>query len=195
MIRFGSDIDECLLEVVPLISEEIKFRFKKTVDIDSISRYDMCEATGLGENDMRTAIDAAINRTDDIRAVPHAMETLTWLAPLVKSPIPLITTRPIRHYIATMRTLNRIIPKDAKWTLHMTDTPFSKSHDKVPQIVSQRVDIFVEDRARYAHEIAGHTDCTVLLLDRPWNRHGESSKNVLRMENWLHVREFMEKIL
>jgi len=195
MIKFGTDIDECLVEVVPLIAEEIKFRFGRAIDVAAISRYDLCEATGLCENDMRVAIDAAINRADDIGAVPHAAETLAWLAPFAKSPIPLITTRPIRHYIPTVRTLNRIIPKGVKWTLHMTDTPFCKSHDKVPQIVKQRVDVFVEDRVKYSREISEQTGCTVLLLDRPWNRHFETCRNVVRMENWLQIRQFMEKVL
>ncbi len=104
-----------------------------------------------------------------------------------------ITSRPIRIKEETISFICENFNKD-----NFEDILFSgKSHPqgktKGDLCVELNLDIFIEDRVKYALDCA-EKGVKVLLMNKPWNQHCPEHENIIRVNDWNEVLEKIKEI-
>lgn len=96
-----------------------------------------------------------------------------------------VTCRDRKHAQITAEWLHMYL-KPIPFNLHFTNG------NKSQMLIDNDINIFVEDRARYAEQLAEKEIC-VFLMNWPWNQHCKESKYIERVEDWNFIRAFYDQ--
>lgn len=188
MIKFGTDLDDCILNTTKWLKEAAWDKYGVKIPVDSISRYDIIRYCNMNLPTFNTLLD------DMYKAVPElnkdVKEVLFEIVKdyyNIKFPLYIITARPHDFVYETFRCLK-------KYKIDHLFCVFS-GKEKYDLINKLGIEIFVEDRFLYAKEIIDNTNCTILLMNKPWNKGREiDDDRFIRINNWFDVLNFVKGV-
>ena len=166
----GCDIDGVVIDIIPPLLAEIKKRYGLKVLLSRINNYSIEKCTGLSSEQVDSIIDAVLQRED----LPAYEDACRWLAKAQKEhEIIFITSRKLKHYRSTRQCLTNAF---ARYGLSFDPIEIFYAHGKTfptksSYVKSFDVDIFIEDRMKFAKQVAEEClNCRVFLMDRLWNQ-------------------------
>ena len=139
----------------------------KIIGIDPIEYYEFYLKYGEllhKEAQVRPGVQEVINQL----ASKHRIHFVTARDEIMRE----VTLEWMNHYNIPMDTIS-----------------FLGSHDKVNKAKDLESDIFIEDRLENALQLS-HANLQVLLVDCNYNK-GELPNNVVRVENWKEINEWI----
>lgn len=180
------DIDGVVADIFPSICFIMKKRYNVIHSPNLQTRFSFEEATGLNEKETRICVDTAIINYLSYKPYYLAIPFLKRYYAFSKKPLQFITSRDSREEIARATY---------DWLhLYLKDIPFSVSYtkDKVETCINREIEIFIEDRAKVATTLACK-GISVILMDRPWNRHvPEDMWNLVRFNDWIEIGKWLD---
>ena len=163
MTLLGTDIDGCVLDIWEVLNNIFKRDHELELSYDSISKYKIEECTGLSRDQVKAAVDEAIQSTD----IPIYKDAGYYLREYMRDEVvPFITSRSKRHNNETFLNLAKYFPIN-KLQL------FCKGQFSKGRLVrGLGLKYFVDDRVSNVIEVVRENpECRVFLIDRPWNRY------------------------
>ncbi len=204
--RIYVDLDDVLAETARMFLRVLERDFGRRVAFDDLHSFHLGESLSLDEPELADFMDA-IHHPAELAAIdpkPHAVVALAGWAELGYE-IFVVTGRPRETRAASIAWLER--HGVAFTEFHFLDK-YSTTYDAVradPEGALTLADLAeldfllaVEDFAGIAPRLATEMGIPVALLDRPWNRHLESTDDrqgddrgdasVVRCLDWLEIR-------
>ncbi|MCL7747210.1 hypothetical protein [Halalkalibacter alkaliphilus] len=183
--RMGLDIDGTVTDpntFIPYLNKH----FKKSLTLDDLTEYDLTSVLDISEKqfwDWMGKHEALIYKEAELAA--HAELTLhEWTK---HHDLIYITAR--RSHLAEITQhwfLTKSVPFD-----HIE---LVGKHDKLDAVREHQLDIFFEDKHDNAVAIAEEFKIPVILMDTPYNRL-PSPKNVIRANNWVEAKDWVDNWL
>ena len=184
--KIAFDIDGVVADLFPLISHFMRERYSVIHSPNMQTSFSFEETTGLKSNEINTCIDSAIMNYMSYKPYYGAIPFLKKYCKYSKRPLLFITSRSNRQEIARATQ---------DWLhLYLKRTPFHVhfSNNKIEACKEMEIDTFVEDRAQTAKEMAC-AGISIILMDRPWNRHvPEDTWNLVRFNDWQEIEKGIE---
>jgi len=179
----GSDLDGVVIDIWTVLEEIFENEYGVSISYECISSYKIEDCTRLDKEQVDRAIDKALRRTD----LPLYKDAVHYIQEWIKEKgqIIFITSRKKTYNNETFLNLAKYF-KLGDFNLF-----FANGLSKSYYVNSMKIDFFLEDRVKYAIQIAEECpDCAVLLMDRPWNWEWDESyyDNVTRVYNWEEVK-------
>lgn len=193
---FGFDIDD----VVFYTFKELARTAKELMGVDLIEPSSFgsgCTTNGLlSDEDWRIVVDAALIDYDKFDPIPGALNFLERYQKLTGNPLVFITSRnPERKSeigVATEALLRKHIP-NLEYYIN-----YSKSGQQPKVEIAKKfaVDVFIEDRLKYAKEVCGSGICVLMPL-RTWNKRylqEDSVRNLIPINDWNDVNYIFDML-
>jgi len=179
-MKIGVDIDECICYLAQPILDILNKNNNTTHTLDDITKYNIEECLNISDPEIIDAVDKAI--VSKLKLIENAPVVVEWLSKYAD--IYFLTKRSYKHADITRELL---------YSLNTPNILFMEAN-KVKIINKLSIDYMIEDRAKYAYDIVMQTTCTVLLIDKPWNRHVEHTK-IIRVYDWKDIMIYFLKVL
>uniref|UniRef100_A0A6H1ZPD8 5' nucleotidase n=1 Tax=viral metagenome TaxID=1070528 RepID=A0A6H1ZPD8_9ZZZZ len=174
----GSDLDGCIFRTWEAMAKYAK-DFGYNVEYSDIYSYN----SFLPEEIIQEAVKYALSR-QYLPTMPGTEVIVDWLS-VISDELHFITHRPLDVIGHTITQLDPIIPY-TKYKLHLVTDKFNK----VAVINRHNIDYMIEDHPETIEQIYENTDCICLVYSHPWNRNVEEKDRVIRVKNWIEIREF-----
>ena len=178
--KFGFDIDGVMLDTFDIIAlvarEKYGVRLLKSEQI----RYKFEEVTGLTKEQVVDCVTIAINNSMKVRPIMGSVQFIKKYYADTEMPPIFITSR--KPDTKPMRDIT------TNWlSMYLHPIPFEVifSSEKSVECEYKGIDVFVEDRARTALDIAKSRK--VIIFDYPWNRHLPPRDNIYRVSSWKDI--------
>jgi len=205
--KIGFDLDGCLVDLVSVIKEVARELYG--LDMGVVVRYELEKQYQLSPDQVRSLVHVAISRYTECKPYPGALEFLYSYIQDRGEKAVVITSRSPSTSVYTKRWFDVWFGVAAS----KVDICYVRGNDKLSCINDLGIEVYIEDRVKYAKEIA-RGDVRVVLMDRSWNRHlkvfsfkdrsyhyGDGHVcNIVRMYGWYEVynyffnrREFIRK--
>lgn len=187
-MKFASDIDGCLIEILPAYLEEIEKRYGVHIEPADVTTHkieDICELTG---EQVWEVITHVLTTRDDFPEVPGAKDGIRALS-LIFSPILFLTDRRSEHEGRTRKNIEDVLGPQVKFNIVHT----SEGLEKKDIIKSVGITHYVEDNAERILGIAEETRCKVFAFMHPWTEwlkediRTERLPNLVPVENWNQI--------
>ena len=183
----GSDIDGVIIDIVSVMRERFLDLYGYDLSYELISDYKIEECTGLTDKQVQFVVDESLYKVD----LPVYADAEFYMNKYMKTEdVIFITSRNRRHSNETFLNLAKYFPLDKFRIL------FEGIFTKASFVRRLKLDFFVEDRVDTVIDIAGNNpNCTVLIMDRPWNKDWDESRdydNVTRVKGWKEIIETIE---
>jgi uncharacterized HAD superfamily protein len=181
------DIDGVVADLFPLISRIMNEKYG-VIHTENMQRsYSLDSIPGVSKREVSICINTAIINYLSYKPYYGAIKFLEKYHKFSKRTLHFITSRDNRKEIAeaTANWLSLYLKK-MPYSIHFTQDKFSVCKEL-------EIDIFIEDRAKTAMEIACK-GISVVVIDRPWNRHiPENMWNLVRFNDWIDIDKWMLK--
>ncbi len=187
MKNIGIDIDGVILDTVEVYLNYIERVTGKKYCQEDITEYLFENCVDITEEEMSMALGKMIE--DDIWGeipfYPEALKSLRHIG--TKKNLYIKTSRP---EVARESTLQWIKEHD----IPVRRAVFTDMESKLSYIKDENIklDCFVEDRFKFALEVAGD-GVKVLLVDRPWNKKYKLENGIVRVKNWNQILDIIFK--
>lgn len=194
-LRVGFDIDGVLLASDQFMLDGLSNVLGRRVQKSEIIDYDFTKAFEITMDQEQSIIDDAIMRLQmpSMPGVEHIIELLDNF----EKPIPIITSRPEKY--CRPYTIIQLVKI---FGLNLGDYYWDDGDDyeiihslylntKSDAICQYGLDYFVEDASHHAIDIADNSDCTVLLVDQPWNQNCRHER-IIRCGDWKKENQLFE---
>ena len=183
----GSDIDGVIIDIVSVMRERFLDLYGYDLSYELISDYKIEECTGLTDKQVQFVVDESLYKVD----LPVYADAEFYMNKYMKTEdVIFITSRNRRHSNETFLNLAKYFPLDKFRIL------FEGIFTKASFVRRLKLDFFVEDRVDTVIDIAGNNpNCAVLIMDRPWNKDWDESRdydNVTRVKGWKEIIETIE---
>lgn len=191
MIPLSFDIDGVLANGWPLLSDELRRRYNVNCGINEPRTFLLEKILPLTQNQIWECVDGYIKRWNEVEPVEGALDFLTWYLNKTKNTIYIITSRPeyLREY--TTKWIERFIPPH-KYELYFSSKDCPKS------VIMDTIDseILIEDRLKYATEVAERGK-VVILLDKTYNRDDDRREHpfITVADDWSEVGTIYESLI
>jgi 5'(3')-deoxyribonucleotidase len=166
-VSIAFDLDDVILDTAPAIIKEIKKLGGFTGSFNDVKTYDLHEITSLnGEY-----VDKAIHKV------------LSLELPLVSGDIPEIFNILSKEYdiyiishrkeIYKKHIVNNLSKHNiTNYELILTEDciPGTKIPNKLPPLIENEINFFIDDRPDTLEYIKSNSDVTTIMFGRPWNR-------------------------
>jgi uncharacterized HAD superfamily protein len=180
-MRLGTDLDGVILDCDTAYLNVLNVLLGTSYTHNDITEYDISKCFGISHTLVKSVISAVIE-SKACTVDQQAIGVLTRLSKIVESPIYIITTRNPRFTDVTEDVLREVIGDRFKYELILHKV-YSRSKSDI--IKDKKLDIFIEDYAANAYNIATETCCASVLLDKPWNsKYDAGSLGVIRAPSW-----------
>ena len=174
-LSIGVDIDESICHLAQDILDILNNKNNTNHTLSDITRYEFGKCISVSDSDINYAVKKAIYSNP--KPVEHASDVINLLGSY--GDIFFLTKRKHDERDVTIKLLKDIGIK--------TQYALFTECDKPAVINRLSIDYMIEDRAKHAEDIAFGTNCTTLLLDRPWNRHAAIHSRILRVFDWKDI--------
>ena len=183
----GSDIDGVIIDIVSVMRERFLDLYGYDLSYELISDYKIEECTDLTDKQVQFVVDESLYKVD----LPVYADAEFYMNKYMKTEdVIFITSRNRRHSNETFLNLAKYFPLDKFRIL------FEGIFTKASFVRRLKLDFFVEDRVDTVIDIAGNNpECAVLIMDRPWNKDWDESRdydNVTRVKGWKEIIETIE---
>ena len=183
----GSDIYGVIIDIVSVMRERFLDLYGYDLSYELISDYKIEECTGLTDKQVQFVVDESLYKVD----LPVYADAEFYMNKYMKTEdVIFITSRNRRHSNETFLNLAKYFPLDKFRIL------FEGIFTKASFVRRLKLDFFVEDRVDTVIDIAGNNpECAVLIMDRPWNKDWDESRdydNVTRVKGWKEIIETIE---
>ncbi len=189
--KWGFDIDGVIADFWPAFAEKVKKMFNKTVYLNEVTSYDLVENLDLSQEQISAAVVETMFDVHNVRPINGAHSFITKYYRQTKEVPVFITCRGSREG----KYMEDIKKATADWlSMVLRPIPFEVSFTKKSKIqltIDKEVNIYVEDRAKYAEELAASEICT-FLLDYPYNRHCKTNRYLERVQDWTFIHKFFD---
>jgi len=189
--RYGFDLDGVVCDFWPVFEDKVKKMFNKTIYLNEVTSYNLEENLDLTQEQISAAIIEALFDVHAVRPINGAHSFITKYYRKTKEVPVFITCRGAKEG----KYMEEIKRATADWlSLFLHPIPFEVTFtktSKVQSVIDKGVNIYVEDRRRYALELADSEIC-VFLLDYPYNRHCENSRYLERVQDWTFIHKFFD---
>jgi uncharacterized HAD superfamily protein len=171
------------------LQDSLKYYFKKMYDIDltdaAFSRWSIEETTGLPYEKVLTCVNACIEDIYRQDIYPGAEWFIKNYQEKIKDEILFTTNR------WDEKNTYRLLDRWFRYTPYRVE--FVKG-SKLPALMKNKVEIYVEDRIENSEEIA-NAGIFTYLIERPWNQFGgKGSNNLVRVKDWFKLMEIFDKM-
>jgi uncharacterized HAD superfamily protein len=184
----GVDMDGVLCDTMAQLCILAQQQFGVSMTKDMITEWDIWNTTPITKEQCLQLFDEG-NVFAEAEPLLYAKQALEYFNHDDISHrgwwIEVVTDRPGKHIALTSKWLF-----DNKMPWHVLI--LKSAREKPIYAVSQKIDIFVEDRLSTAIALSKVVD-TVFLLDSPWNKSVQLTNNVIRVKSWQQIQQMMEK--
>lgn len=183
-IILGSDIDDCILDTVSLLLEEVNKKLSSSLKYEDIKVHSLAEAFNIDEDIVDSIVLETISR-NEIPSMSGSSLVISQLSMILDSPIFFISKRSEDEFFLSKTRLQLINAGiDCEYLLYHTK-------DKVSVINDNNISIFIEDRLDTIMDIYNNTNCTIFIFDHPWNRNIAENVRIWRIRNWAEIRDLL----
>jgi uncharacterized HAD superfamily protein len=189
MVRIGVDIDEVLSQTFQALLDFYNFKYDARYTLDQVNVYSFQKVFGINAKEEKQlhADFFTTKFSKNLKTVPGSVEAINKLAKNNK--LYAISSRPKWQQQQTEHWLSVYYGNNFKQIV-LTDSHFNKTSTKSSVCVDMKLDYFVEDAVVYAEDCANVCK-KVFLLNRPWNNEKISNKNIIRVDNWRAIVDYV----
>ncbi len=188
MIRFGTDMDDCLIDTSSQILKVLGKPGKKIYN--SISRYEISKCLNIPIEIVEKVIEYVLN-LENIPTIKDVEEYLPKIYTIVDY-FSIITLRKPSSRPLVVGSVQNLLGETKSFHLFLSDRRANGVPDKASIIEKIKLDVFVEDRFATSLDIVEKTNCKVFLFDKPWNRNRRKHHGIIRVFSW---EEIYDKLL
>ncbi len=194
-MRIYIDFDDVLCETARHLSALARDLFNRNVPYEAISVFDLQQAFGLSDEEINTLMEHA-HRTGfltDIVPTPGGLEAVRALERCGHD-LAIVTGRPATSHDGSCGWLEKhgvahldliYVDKYGRAAAHPPeDTPKTLSRTAFAAL---HFDVAIDDSPTALDLLAPRQDCTVIVYDRPWNRHYAHAANMCRTSSWTEI--------
>lgn len=184
--RVGFDLDCCVCDFIRPFLNNFRKMYGKAVYLNDCTEYSFEKSCGLGWKEVKQCIDYTIQ--DSLNNMPPISGAIPFIKHYYNDSghVPeFITCRDKKHAEVTANWLS-IYLKPVPFKLHLT------TDTKSDIVIDKEIDIYIEDRVKYAEELADKEICT-FIINWPWNQHCKESRYIERVEGWDFIRFFYDR--
>lgn len=178
--KIGFDCDDCVIDTITALNRVSKKRYG--IDVTSSKSFDL-KQHGLSQYEVDDIIKTALMDWQNVDPVNGAIDFMRRYHEETRNVLEFITYR--GNWIPEYFTFSWF----DKW---IPDIPYKVYFPKHEQTKSSFVkelgiEVYVEDRFKYAIEVADHCDL-VVMMNKPWNFGRMFNKtNIYRVDSWQEV--------
>lgn len=190
LLKFGSDLDDCILKTADSIVSLLNSRCNMSLGIEDVNTFYFEELLPKNyHNIIRDSIGKVLENSGELEVVPFSVEVLNWINNFCDK-IYIISHRPSYLYYYTRYVLENIGLSSFELILTYEDDDCDYIH-KYEAINDLGIDIFVEDRPSTISNLYNHSQCSnILVYDRPWNKQVSENDRILICKNWADIRNY-----
>ena len=194
-MRIYIDFDDVLCETARHLSALARDLFNRNVPYEAISGFDLQQAFDLSDAEIEDLMEHA-HRTaflTDIVPTPGGLEAVRALESCGHD-LAIVTGRPSasddgsrgwlsKHGVAHLDLI--YVDKYGRAAAHPpADAPKTLSRD---EFTALHFDVAIDDSPTALDLLAPRQNCTIIVYDRPWNRHYAHAANMRRTGSWPEI--------
>lgn len=181
------DVDDVLAETTRALAGLAHAHFGRTVAFDDMTSFDLARSLGLDAREYVQLMAAAHEDAFllDLAPIPGAPVAVSaWHA--AGAEISVVTGRPPHSRAATEQWLARAgVPYHGLELVDKYGRYAAESGTPKEDLARRDYTFVIEDSLEMAEFFVAHTETTVLLMDRPWNRdQSDTHARLLRVHDW-----------
>ncbi len=197
--RIYLDIDDVISDTITSLAALLFELHGRRVPVEAVVEFDLRASFGLSDEELHEFMEAAHREhvLEAIDVAPGAVEVvMSWHE--AGYAVDILTGRPPATRTSTLRWLARHGFPHARF--ECVDK-YSRPPSGTPAVALADLPLgdyvlAVEDNLEMAAFLVHHSDATVLLRDRPWNRDmsgcdSETRDRVLRVQDWDEIAVFL----
>jgi len=186
MIKWGFDLDGCIVNMIPILLDNIEKEYGYKLEVNDIIKYSIEECTSLSKEQVDRCVSLTIASVDRLLPYSNAIEFLNYYHKITNDPIIFVSARQDKEN--TIKWLRLHLP-ELPWEAH-----FVRGIYKIQPIIRKNIKVFVEDRLKIAIDLA-RQDIKILLLDRSWNQLDLSNvDNIMRVKDWDEIKDYFDML-
>lgn len=183
-MKLGFDIDGVTFDIMSPLMEMFGEKIGRKIPINDITQFAVEKSLNLTPHEsalFSIVLDFFLSNGGNVRPYDGAILFMQSYFKRTNQTLVFITGRPSRHQQSTHDLVAKFLSPGTPFRIHHTH-----STNKYAYVVSEGIDIFVEDRRKTALDLANR-GVKVLLMNRPWNRDIEHHSNINHVNNWFDV--------
>lgn len=178
--KFAFDLDGCVVDFMPIFLRMLQEKYGVQVPQSRMIYHTLSKCLSVSIDVIQDCVGATFREVDSLKAYPGSIEFLEFYYKETRGPLLFITDRLYKK--DTFKWLD-------KWLREVPfQVIFTGGRPKIDFLLEGRVDVFVEDRAKTALQVA-QKQKRVLLPDRCWNRHLEENCYITRVQDWNDIEK------
>lgn len=179
-MRIGIDIDETVFYIAQRVLDNFNHVFDTNYKLEEVKKRSIRKSFGF-DKEVSDRIVGSMVKRQDLKLIEGAYDTIRKIA--VNNDIYFITKR---RSLIDQETISLLDSKlRIPYMLYMKE-----DGDKHDIINEENIQIMIEDDADVAEEIEEKGNCTILLLDKPWNRMVKESFRMVRVYSWSDIDKY-----
>ncbi len=194
-MRIYIDFDDVLCETARGLSEAAQMLFARNVPYEAISVFDLQKAFSLSDVEIERLMEHA-HETDFLTALAPAPGGLEAVRTLEAEghDLAIVTGRPASSHAGSLGWLHKFgldhldilyFDKYGRASAQSSvDIPKTLSRDEFDRL---HFDVAIDDAPTALDLLAHRPDCTVIVYNRPWNRHYVASPAMRRSNSWPEI--------
>lgn len=181
-MKFGFDIDDTIVETYPILEQKAKEFYN--IILPHPKNFKVLQ-DNIEQNKLKELIEYCFN---DLSLMKRNENCINFIKHLVENDIqkdiPFVTARPYHLKEKTKEMLeNILLDVNCKFNLRIC------KNSKVKDVKEEGITHYIEDRWKYAKELADNGTKVFLKL-KPWNKHsrGLCHPNIIPFRNYEYIK-------
>ena len=188
-MKIGIDLDDCVFDTSTPIIERLNERFNIDIKWEDLNTFELEDQYNLDKKEVNKIVQDILKT--DLKSIISAVEVIKFFT-YVCDAVYIISFRKQALLEHTIHNLTKIGLTNGRYSLLLTRARDKDGSPAKWKIVNENnIDIIVEDRAVTIESLYKNTKATILVFDKPWNRHIKENDRIYIMERWSDIRNFV----
>lgn len=196
-MKIACDLDDCLvatcIEVLALVNKRTDncFLMEDLTEFGIENRFD------VGISEVVDAVMEVLSR-DSVPCFPDAIDALNMLYKENTWEDFFILTHRREDKLKNTKVLVNSLGLDFNFELALVSHNKSGVPAKAEYVQQHNIDVLIEDRFDTSIDVAGKTEASVILINKPWNSKEkvpvELYDKIVRLDDWKQIAEYLRMI-